>query len=61
MDGTPVLKSGTDFRDFSAISTTFDNANKPKFNIERISVTSDFDEDPVLKSELDVYTGKSEI
>ncbi|OXA43429.1 Trifunctional nucleotide phosphoesterase protein YfkN [Folsomia candida] len=58
INGIPVLKSGTDFRDFSAISVTFDkdNANKPKFNIERISITSDYEEDAALKAELDVFT-----
>jgi 5'-nucleotidase len=55
--GIPVLKSGTDFRDFSAISVSFDSTTKkPKFNIERISVTSDYEEDASLKSELDIYT-----
>lgn len=58
VNGVWVLKSGSDFRDFSTISVTFDksNDNKPKFNIERISITSDYEEDPALKAELDAFT-----
>lgn len=59
MNGIPVLKSGTDFREFSAISVTFDvGTKKPSFAIERISITSDYEEDPALKAELDIYTRK---
>jgi len=54
----PVLKSGTDFRDFSVITVEFDSkTNKPDFIIERMSVTSDHEEDPELKKELEQYEG----
>lgn len=53
-----MVKSGTDFRDFSLITVSFNDANNnPQFNIERISVTSDHEEDPALKAELAQYIG----
>lgn len=53
-----MVKSGTDFRDFSLITVSFNDANNnPEFKIERISVTSDHEEDPTLKGELAQYIG----
>ncbi|CAL8106599.1 unnamed protein product [Orchesella dallaii] len=56
INGINVVKSGTDFRDFSLITVSFNDANNnPQFKIERISVTSDHEEDPALKAELAQY------
>lgn len=59
--GIPVMKSGTDFRDFSVITVTWPTEGeiqKPRFGIERISVTTDYIEDPELKKTLDEYSSK---
>ena len=52
------MKSGTDFRDFSVITVTWPDGEKmkPRFGIERISVTTDYIEDAKLKEKLDEYS-----
>lgn len=55
-----IVKSGTDFRQFSKITINFDrlNCGTPEVNIEEINVTSAFSEDQALKEKLDKYIGK---
>ncbi|XP_030759392.1 protein 5NUC [Sitophilus oryzae] len=56
-----VVKSGTDFRQFSKITIDFENkakhGGKPEVTIEEVNVTSQYHEDPKLKEKLDKYTG----
>ncbi|XP_044265009.1 mannosylglucosyl-3-phosphoglycerate phosphatase isoform X2 [Tribolium madens] len=55
INGKFVVKSGTDFRQFSKITVNFDKP-EPEVTIEEISVTSAFPEDVKLKEKLDKYT-----
>ncbi|XP_022237436.1 uncharacterized protein LOC106478186 isoform X1 [Limulus polyphemus] len=50
-----VIKSGTDFREFSNLTLTFSHS-VVDLNIERIEVSSKFGEDPDLKKLLEKYT-----
>jgi len=61
--GITVLKSGTDFRDFSVITVTLPSSTggKPNVDIQRISVTSDYEEDPQLKTELEQFSSIGEL
>lgn len=56
VNGINIIKSGTDFRQFSKITVNFDKANKPDVVVEEINVTSAFVEDVELKEKLDKYT-----
>lgn len=58
VNGINVLKSGTDFRDFSVVTVSWPKElkPKPKFEFQRISVTSDYIEDEELKAEIDKYS-----
>ncbi|KAG8188882.1 hypothetical protein JTE90_014942 [Oedothorax gibbosus] len=54
VNGKYIIKSGTDFREFSKISLDF--SSKPvQVEIEKIEVTSKFHEDEDLKQQLAVY------
>lgn len=55
VDGKHIIKSGTDFRQFSKISINFANGT-PEIAVEEINVTSSFAEDPKLKEKLDTYS-----
>lgn len=56
--GTKIIKSGTDFRQFSKITLSKErNANgKLNVDVEQVNVTADFAEDMNLKNELSKYT-----
>ncbi|KAL3287381.1 hypothetical protein HHI36_001854 [Cryptolaemus montrouzieri] len=58
IEGKYIIKSGTDFRQFSKIVINFEKntGTTPEVSIEEINVTSAFQEDPVLKEILDKYT-----
>jgi len=56
INGITVLKSGSDFQDFSVVTATFPRDGKPNFDVQRISVTSDYAEDPAVKTEVEKYT-----
>ena len=67
INGVNVIKSGTDFREFSIITVTFfDNNhnssssgnNSFSIDVERVEVTSDIPEDTEVKSTVDKYVGK---
>lgn len=63
INGKYVIKSGTDFRQFSKITINFDksltNNCSPEVTVEEIAVTSQILEDPKLKEKLEKYTSKS--
>lgn len=60
IDHLNVIKSGTDFRQFSKISVSKSSPGVDKtglkVDIERVDVTSAFEEDPELKEELNKYS-----
>lgn len=54
-----MIKSGTDFRQFSRISVSLGSENeRPRIESELFDVTSKYDEDIDLKSALDMFTSK---
>ena len=55
MGETLVLKSGSDFREFSQITVIFDSG-RPSFEVTRHEVTSATSPDPSLQSVVDQYT-----
>ncbi|KAF7278511.1 mannosylglucosyl-3-phosphoglycerate phosphatase isoform X2 [Rhynchophorus ferrugineus] len=60
VNGKYIVKSGTDFRQFSKITINFEgrarNGMKPEVTIEEVNVTSQYQEDPKLKEKLEKYT-----
>lgn len=56
INNTNIIKSGTDFRQFSRITLKKSNPNDLDVDIEKIEVTSSFAEDSVLKEELKKYS-----
>ncbi|XP_060517540.1 trifunctional nucleotide phosphoesterase protein YfkN isoform X2 [Cylas formicarius] len=59
VNGKYVIKSGTDFRQFSKITVNFADCAKgrPEVTVEAIDVTSQYHEDPKLKEKLAKFTG----
>lgn len=57
INGIQVVKSGTDFREFSCITVSFNGDNKFCLNVERFEITSDVPEDPVVKLTVDKFLG----
>lgn len=61
VNGKYIIKSGTDFRQFSKITVNFDKTgsnDNPEVTIEEVNVTSEIQEDPKLKEKLEKYTSK---
>ncbi|XP_063218063.1 mannosylglucosyl-3-phosphoglycerate phosphatase isoform X2 [Bacillus rossius redtenbacheri] len=56
VNGKYIVKSGTDFRQFSKITLTFDKA-AVDVKVEEINVTSSYPEDPCLQLRLEQYSG----
>uniref|UniRef100_T1ISA7 5'-Nucleotidase C-terminal domain-containing protein n=1 Tax=Strigamia maritima TaxID=126957 RepID=T1ISA7_STRMM len=56
VNGKYIIKSGTDFRNFSVVTLSF-NHNKVDVTVENITVTSDIPEDDDLKAKLEKYSG----
>ena len=52
-----IVKSGTDFRQFSKINVNF-STETAQVEISEVNVTSSYIEDPVLKSKVEKYSGK---
>ena len=52
-----MIKSGTDFREFSLITVNFDEYNNYTMDIKRIEVNSFVSEDPDVKATVDKYLG----
>lgn len=50
-----IIKSGTDFRQFSKINLILNNGKIIDINVEEKNVTSDIEEDPFLLNELNKY------
>ena len=60
--GTYVLKSGTDFRQFSVVTVDFSTlATRPVVEIDSVEVTKDFEPDNELATALEKYTEKMEV
>ena len=57
MNGTYILKSGTDFRQFSTITLDF-SQELLQVDIESVDVTSEYEPDNELSSLLEQFTGK---
>lgn len=55
-----IIKSGTDFRQFSKIVVNFEKktGSRPEVDIEEVNVTSQYAEDPKLKEKLEKYTSE---
>ena len=51
---TLILKSGSDFRDFSQISVNFSNS-RPTFNVERHTITSEIPPNPEVALIVEQY------
>ena len=51
---TLILKSGSDFRDFSQISVNFSNS-RPTFNVERHTITSEIPPNPEVALMVEQY------
>ncbi|KAB0805200.1 hypothetical protein PPYR_02170 [Photinus pyralis] len=56
VNGKHIIKSGTDFRQFSKITISFISNGSPDVSVEEINVTSAFSEDPKVKEKLEKYT-----
>ena len=56
MNGKYILKSGTDFRQFSAITMNF-TEEKPTVEIEAVEVTAEYEKNPALDAQLEKYSG----
>jgi len=57
INGVQVVKSGTDFREFSCITLSFTSDNKFCLDVQRIEITSDIPEDPTVKLTVDKFVG----
>ena len=56
MNGTYILKSGTDFRQFSTITVDFSQETL-QVDIESVDVTTEYEPDNELSTLLEKYTG----
>ena len=56
MNGTYILKSGTDFRQFSKVTLDF-RENPVNVEIEAVDVTKCYEPDGELENILEKYTG----
>ena len=56
-----MLKSGTDFRQFSVVTVDFLTASKPVVEIDSVDVTSGFEPDNELASALEKYSEKMDM
>ncbi|XP_078365023.1 uncharacterized protein LOC144649408 isoform X1 [Oculina patagonica] len=52
-----VIKSGTDFREFSCITVNFNKDNSFTIDVQKVEITSDIPEDPEVKATVDKYVG----
>ena len=59
INGKIVLKSGTDFREMSKVTLTFDANMNAKVDIEKIEITSKIPEDEDVKKIVDDNKSKS--
>lgn len=55
VNGIHIIKSGTDFRQFSKITISFDKTT-PEIDVEEINVNANYAEDAELKEKLDKYS-----
>ena len=57
INGRYIIKSGTDFRNMSQITLTFDNNNKVEIGIEEVVIDSSVAEDPEIRKVTEKYQG----
>ena len=57
VNGIKIIKSGSDFREFSIITIEFGDDNNYDVDVERIEITGNVPEDPDLKEIVDGYMG----
>ncbi|XP_048576403.1 mannosylglucosyl-3-phosphoglycerate phosphatase [Nematostella vectensis] len=55
VNGVNIVKSGSDFRQFSHITVEFNEENNYSIEIERLDITSEIPEDPGMKRIVDEY------
>ena len=55
IDDTLVIKSGSDFRDFSEITVNFSPNSRPTFDVVRHTITSDIPPDPEVADMVKQY------
>ena len=58
INGVQVVKSGTDFRELSCITVSFNDDNTFSLDVKRIEITSDITEDPEVKLTVDKFVGE---
>lgn len=58
VNGKLIVKSGTDFRQFSKITINFGHPDCPEVAVEEVNVTSSYAEDAKLKEELEGFSSK---
>lgn len=58
-DNVPVVKSGTDFRNFTEITVTF-GGEKPSFEFTKVDITSDIPKDEEMQMKLEEFKLKLE-
>jgi 5'-nucleotidase len=62
INGKHVIKSGTDFRQFSRITLRFESSgHRPDVSVERVDVTSQYIPDLGLQEQLDKYAGETQL
>ena len=61
INGVQVIKSGTDFRELSCITVSFNDDNTFGLDVQRIEITSDIQEDPEVKLTVDKFVGELEM
>ena len=61
INGVQVIKSGTDFRELSCITVSFNDDNTFGLDVQRIEITSDIQEDPEVKLTVDKFVGQLEM
>ena len=61
INGVQVIKSGTDFRELSCITVSFNDDNTYGLDVQRIEITSDIQEDPEVKLTVDKFVGELEM
>jgi len=58
--GTWVVNSGTDFRNATLISVQISDGQPPRYEMERVDITSRYEEDPVVKKIVQEYNQETE-
>lgn len=60
VNGIKIIKSGSDFRELSKIDILFKEDNSVELSIDKVEIVSTFEEDIILKKEIDEFTSVME-